>query len=95
MSDGRLMMEPRRNPDKTFIQKLFESGLKTITLSFTCRDCGTTWDEDYGPLSIIKFWISGTRCPNCHHKNYDYEYLGTLLSIAIGITVASIGINFW
>ncbi len=80
---------------KEIIGPLIESGVKTFTISFTCNNCNHTWREDYGILSISKFFLFGTKCPNCNKKDYNYEYVSTLLCIAIGVMAASLGLGLY
>lgn len=86
-------MEPQLQKRLEPGEKINASLYRTVTLTLTCNNCGTTWEETLGPLAYLKFLIFGTKCPNCHKKNYKYEAVGTLLSAIIGLSLVTLGLG--
>ena len=93
MTDSVLLCPPKA-PSESFIRILIRNGFKHFEYSFTCNNCGNIWKERFGIITIFKFLVSGTKCPNCHQSDYEYEYLGAFLSIALALSLASIGVSF-
>lgn len=81
------------NPGIGIIKRLLRFRINTIELTFKCKECGTIWEEQFGPGSIMRFFAIGTECPNCHKKNYNY-IISSFLSVAIAFSLATIGAGF-
>ena len=69
-------------------------GLTVRVCTFTCNNCGETWEKRFGPIAWAAFQLFGTRCPNCGKKNYNYHTAIEIISVAIAVSLASIA-SYW